>query len=82
MLCQKSLIIQSKKIPKAGEIVYDPSDDVKRKDQSFIMSILNRRISNQLKQFCRTVNEVSYVTEYSIQKNYSSVAALKGESKI
>lgn len=71
----------SKKIPKAGEIVYDPSDDVKRKDQSFIMSILNRRISNQLKQFCRTVNGVSYVTEYSIQKNYPSVAALKGESK-
>ncbi|MST71163.1 glycosyltransferase family 4 protein [Mogibacterium kristiansenii] len=71
----------SKKIPKAGEIVYDPSDDVKRKGQSFIMRILNRRISNQLKQFCRTVNGVSYVTEYSIQKNYPSVAAVKGESK-
>lgn len=71
----------SKDIPKAGEIVYDPSDDLNRRNQTFVMYILNNRISNQLKHFCKSVNGVSYVTEYSIQKNYPSVVALKGESK-
>lgn len=71
----------SKEIPKAGEIVYDPTDDLKRKDQSIIMRILNKRISNQLTNFCQSVNGVSYVTEYTIQKHYPSVAALKGETK-
>lgn len=60
---------------------HDPTDDLKRKDQSIIMRILNKRISNQLTNFCQSVNGVSYVTEYTIQKHYPSVAALKGETK-
>lgn len=69
------------KMPTAGEIVYDPTDDLKRKDVSLFVRVLSWVISNNLKRFCREVNGVSYVTQKSIQKNYPSRARLDGESK-
>lgn len=69
------------KLPIGGEIVYDPTDDLKRKDTSIIIRILNMIISKRLKIFCKKANGVAYVTENSIQRNYPSTARLKGESE-
>ena len=68
------------KMPIGGEIVYDPTDDLKRTDVSPIIHLFNRIISNNLKSFCRSANGVSYVTEHSIQQHYPSKARLEGES--
>lgn len=66
------------KIPIAGEIVYDPTDDVNDKSNNYIMQLLNKRISKQLSLFCKSVKGVSYVTEHTIQKHYPSGARLNG----
>ena len=68
------------KIPIGGEIVYDPTDDLKRTDVSWVIHLLNRIISSNLKSFCYSANGVSYVTEHSIQRHYPSKARLEGES--
>lgn len=69
------------KLPIGGEIVYDPTDDLERKDVSKFVHILDVITSNKLKTFCKEANGVSYVTENSIQEHYPSIARLKGESK-
>lgn len=69
------------KIPIGGEIVYDPTDDLQRKDINWVIHVLDIIISKRLRSFCRSANGVSYVTENSIQKNYPSAARLYGESK-
>ena len=69
-----------RKLPIAGEIVYDPTDDLKD-NSSLIKKIINKKISKQLKKFCIEANGVSYVTKNTIQKNYPSKSRLKGESK-
>lgn len=69
-----------RKIPIGGEIVYDPTDDLQRKDINFFLHILNIITSRRLKDFCRTANGVSYVTENSIQEHYPSYARLYGET--
>lgn len=68
------------KLPIGGEIVYDPTDDLKRKDISIIIRILDRITSNRLKSFCQNANGISYVTENSIQEHYPSRARIIGES--
>lgn len=70
----------AKGIPVAGEIVYDPTDDVNDKSNGILMQAINRRISAQLSSFCKTVNGVSYVTENTIQRHYPSRARIQGES--
>lgn len=65
------------KMPIGGEIVYDPTDDLQRKDVNAVVHILDIITSYKLKKFCRSANGVSYVTENSIQKNYPSKARLK-----
>ncbi|WP_317313447.1 glycosyltransferase family 4 protein [Absicoccus porci] len=70
-----------KDIPVAGEVVYDPTDDVNDKSAGFVMHALNEKISKQLKEFCLKANGVSYVTEKSIQKHYPSKAKIDGESE-
>lgn len=72
---------KKKGMPFAGEIVYDPTDDLKDKKEGLIINIINRRISAQLKNFCRKANGVAYVTENTIQKNYPSRARLYGENE-
>ncbi len=67
----------SKKIPIAGEIVYDQLDDVK-KANTVILKLLNLRIHSNLKKFCATANGVSYVTKESIQNHYPSYARIHG----
>ena len=69
------------KMPIGGEIVYDPTDDLKRKDTTIIIKILNKIISSRLKKFCREANGLSYVTKESIQRNYPSTSRLNGESR-
>lgn len=69
------------KLPIGGEIVYDPTDDLKRKNVNKIIHLLDVITSNRLKIFCRKANGVSYVTENSIQQNYPSAARVNGESK-
>ncbi|ELC8416282.1 glycosyltransferase [Clostridium perfringens] len=71
----------NKNLPYAGEIVYDPTDDVNDKSNNILMRILNKRISSQLRKFCASANGVSYVTEHTIQKHYPSRARIQGESK-
>lgn len=70
----------AKGIPVAGEIVYDPTDDVNDKSSGILMRAINKKISNQLSLFCKTVNGVSYVTEKTIQSHYPSRARIQGES--
>lgn len=65
----------NKKIPIGGEIVYDPFDDLNKK-QSIISFILNNLISRRLYKFCQVANGVSYVTEKTIQSHYPSKAAI------
>lgn len=67
------------KVPVAGEIVYDPYDDVK--NNRGISKIISTVISRQLKAFCKKANGVSYVTEYSIQRHYPSYARRYGEDQ-
>lgn len=69
------------KLPIGGEIVYDPTDDLHRKDLNKFVHFLDIITSNRLKNFCRMANGVSYVTEKSIQEHYPSRARLFGESK-
>lgn len=68
------------KLPIGGEIVYDPTDDLQRKDLSMVVHFFDQITSTRLKFFCKKANGVSYVTEKSIQKHYPSRARLKGES--
>lgn len=70
-----------KEMPVAGEVVYDPTDDVKRKGDSLFIHVINRIISKQLENFCATANGVSYVTEKSIQSHYPSYARTHGEDE-
>lgn len=70
-----------KKIPIGGEIVYDPTDDLERRDVSLIIKCLDRITSNKLKKFCMRANGVSYVTEKTIQKHYPSYARIYGETR-
>lgn len=76
---QMALAHTSKKIPIAGEIVYDPFDDLNRPDDGIIMKCLRMRIHNNMKKFCENANAVSYVTKYSIQSHYPSYAKRYGE---
>lgn len=69
-----------RRIPIGGEVVYDPADDLKRKDVNLLIHTLDIITSNRLKRFCLRANGVSYVTENSIQQQYPSRARLKGES--
>lgn len=70
----------AKDMPVAGEIVYDPTDDVNDKSNGILMRVINRKISKRLSSFCKTVNGVSYVTENTIQRHYPSRARIQGES--
>lgn len=78
---QMALWHKPKKMPFAGEIVYDPTDDLTNPDSGFIQKNLDRIISWQLKHFCRTANGVSYVTEHTIQNHYPNSAMINGESE-
>lgn len=69
-------------IPIAGEIVYDPTDDIRERSSGLLIWILNLKISQQLRSFCRKVNGVSYVTEKTIQEHYPPRARIAGESKM
>ena len=70
-----------KRIPTAGEVVYDPYDDLKNKENPLYIRILDHITSRNLKLFCKTANGVSYVTESTIQKHYPSGARLYGSDK-
>ena len=70
-----------KGFPCAGEVVYDPTEDVNDKNNGVILHLLNVRISNQLKNFCKKANGVSYVTQYTIQEHYPCMAKMRGISK-
>lgn len=67
-----------KYIPFAGEVVYDPYDDLNNKKIGLLMWIVNRIISFQLSSFCRKANGVSYVTKHTIQKHYPCFVSLYG----
>lgn len=69
------------KLPIGGEVVYDPTDDLRRKDISRVSHYLDVIISKRLKRFCREANGISYVTEQAIQRNYPSAARIRGESE-
>ncbi len=71
----------SKKLPVAGEIVYDMTDDLSRRERNPILKILNYIISNRLKKFCKKANGIAYVTRYTIQKNYPSYSMIYGEDE-
>ena len=75
---QMALNHTKKNIPIAGEIVYDPFDDLNRPEDSFVLKILRNRIHNNLKKFCAKANGVSYVTENSIQNHYPSYIKING----
>lgn len=79
---QMALAHTSKKIPIAGEIVYDPFDDLNRPDDGIIMKYLYMRIHNNMRKFCENANAVSYVTKYSIQSHYPSYAKRYGEDRM
>lgn len=79
--CQMAYNHMRKNIPFAGEIVYDPTDDLNRKDTGFVLRLLNMIISNNLKKFCSAANGVSYVTEHTIQDHFPSYARLYGEDR-
>ena len=79
--CQMAYRHMRKGLPFAGEIVYDPTDDLKRTDIGIILRFLNNRISKNLKEFCAKANGVSYVTEHTIQEHYPSYARLHGEDR-
>lgn len=76
---QMALAHTDKNIPIAGEIVYDPFDDLNNLEDGIILKILHRMIHNNLKKFCVTANGVSYVTAKSIQKHYPSYASIHGQ---
>lgn len=79
---QMALNHTKKHIPIAGEIVYDPFDDLNRPEESIILRVLRKRIHNNLKKFCATANGVSYVTENSIQEHYPSYIRINGEDEM
>lgn len=68
-----------KNIPIGGEIVYDLTEDAKKKDGNQIINLLNKLQSSYLRHFCLSANGVSYVTKKSIQEHYPSYARLHGE---
>lgn len=78
---QMTLKYLNKQMPIAGEIVYNPYDDIVRKDKNIINRCINRIIHIQLKKFCKIANGVSYVTKNSIQKHYPSYCRLYGYDK-
>lgn len=67
-------------IPVGGEIVYDPTDDLKQKNTSLLMKMVDYVFCQQLKKFCFRANGVSYVTERAIQSHFPSYARVNGES--
>ena len=69
-----------RKMPVGGEVVYDPTDDLHRKNVNAVVRILDYLTSFKLKAFCKSANGVAYVTEHSIQNHYPSRARLKGRS--
>lgn len=77
---QMALAHTKKSLPIAGEIVYDPFDDLNKAETGIIIKILNRMIHGNLKRFCKKANGVSYVTRETIQNHYPSHARLYGES--
>lgn len=79
---QMALAHTNKKIPIAGEIVYDPFDDLNRPEDGVIMKCLRLRIHKNMKKFCENANAVSYVTKYSIQSHYPSYAKKYGEDRM
>lgn len=68
-----------KNMPIGGEIVYDPTDDINNKKNPIIIRMLDKRISHNLKNFCKAANGVSYVTKKTIQENYPSYSRIHGE---
>lgn len=68
------------KMPIGGEIVYDPYDDLKNKENPLFIRILDNATSRQLRKFCLSANGVSYVTEKTIQEHYPSIARMEGEN--
>lgn len=76
---QMALNHTNKEIPIAGEIVYDPFDDLTRPEDGFVLRVLRKQIHRNMKKFCLVANGVSYVTNESIQKHYPSYARLHGE---
>lgn len=77
---QMTLWYKPKKMPYAGEIVYDPYDDAIDKTHSIPLHFIYMMISNQLKKFCLKANGVSYVTTEVIQRHYPSKARIKGKN--
>lgn len=77
---QMALWYKPRQMPYAGEVVYDPYDDVANTDTSFLQKTIDRIISFQLKRFCMNANGVSYVTEHSIQRHYPNMAMMYGEN--
>lgn len=76
---QMTLAHTNKNVPIAGEIVYDPYDDLNRPEDGFILKALRKKIHNNMKKFCATANGVSYVTKEAIQNHYPSYARVHGE---
>lgn len=76
---QMALIHTNKDIPIAGEIVYDPYDDLDRPEDGFFLRMLRKKIHSNMKKFCATANAVSYVTKEIIQNHYPSYARIHGE---
>lgn len=70
------------KLPIGGEIVYDPTDDLKNKKLRLGVRLLSTITSYNLKKFCKEANGVSYVTKETIQRNYPSAARIFGESSL
>ena len=69
-----------KDMPIGGEIVYDPTDDLKKKGASIFHKCIYKMFWYQLRSFCKNANGVSYVTEESIQKHFPSHARIHGEN--
>lgn len=71
---QMTLWHKPKRMPFAGEVVFDPWNEFHDNKSEVILRTINTIISNQLSRFCLTANGVSYVTEKSIQRHYPSYA--------
>lgn len=72
--------MNDKGIPFSIEVVFDLTDDINDKSHSFIYRTISKIQSEFLKKVCLKANGVSYVTEYTIQRNYPSRARILGES--
>lgn len=61
-----------RQMPFACEIIYDPTDDLKNKNNGFFLKLIFKEYSRNLKLLCKNANGVSYVTKETIQINYPS----------